>query len=236
MLEWLTPSRAHCPTIGNEGCPRSTISRRRPRFMDQTSPPRNPAPPSTGRSPGAGWQSGRPRSWLSGPDRCRTHRRHPRSGPSSRLESGPGGTSCRAASWATVSSPFTASRATPALNARLCFLLPCAMSFSFQTATAALSLGAELSLIYLSSFLGPPQSEPFMYSCILMGRTQKQRKIEVLVGGRFGYNQVRSGGGGIRPAETTALPSLVDRRTSLPTVLRVPAFSSGATIIVPKKG
>ena len=145
MLEWLTPSRAHCPTIGNEGCPRSTISRRRPRFMDQTSPPRNPAPPSVGRSPGAGWQSGRPRSWLSGPGRCRRRRRRLRSGLSSKLESGPGGTSCRAASWATVSSPFTASRATPALNARLCFLLPCAMSFSFQTATAALTLKEQNS-------------------------------------------------------------------------------------------
>ena len=26
MLERLTPSRTHCPTIGNEGCSRSTIS------------------------------------------------------------------------------------------------------------------------------------------------------------------------------------------------------------------
>ena len=41
--------------------------------------------------------------------------------------------------------------------AGLCFLLPCAMSFSFQTATAALSLGAGLSLSHLSSFLSPPQ-------------------------------------------------------------------------------
>ena len=60
-------------------------------------------------------------------------------------------------SWATVSSPFTASRATLALKAGLFFLLPCAMSFSFQTATAALSLGAGLSLSHLSSFLRPPQ-------------------------------------------------------------------------------
>ena len=43
------------------------------------------------------------------------------------------------------------------MKAGLCFLLPCAMSFSFQTATAALSLGAGLSLSHLSSFQGPPQ-------------------------------------------------------------------------------
>ena len=40
------------------------------------------------------------------------------------------------------------------------------MSFSFQTATAALSLEAGLSLSHLSSFLGPPHTEgrlPFFH-------------------------------------------------------------------------
>ena len=64
----------------------------------------------------------------------------------------------RAASWATVPSPFTASNATLALKAGLCFLRPFNMSHSLQTAAAVFSLGAELSLIYLSSFLGPPQA------------------------------------------------------------------------------
>ena len=59
----------------------------------------------------------------------------------------------------TVSSPFTASRATLALKAGLCFLRPLDISRSFLTATAALSLGAGLSLRYLSRFLGPPQAE-----------------------------------------------------------------------------
>ena len=40
----------------------------------------------------------------------------------------------------------------------LCFLLPCDISHSFPTATAALSLGAGLSLSYLSEFRGPPQT------------------------------------------------------------------------------
>ena len=60
-----------------------------------------------------------------------------------------------AASWATVSSPFTASSATLALKAGLCFLRPWDISRSSLAATAALSLGAGLSLSYLSSFLGP---------------------------------------------------------------------------------
>ena len=68
-----------------------------------------------------------------------------------------GWTSYRAANWATVSWPFTASSATLALNAGLCFLLPFDISHSFPTATAALSLGAGLSLSYLSDFPGPPQ-------------------------------------------------------------------------------
>ena len=38
MLERLTPSRAHCPTIGNEGCSRSTISRRRTGLLGQEIP------------------------------------------------------------------------------------------------------------------------------------------------------------------------------------------------------
>ena len=61
-----------------------------------------------------------------------------------------------AASWATVSSSFTASRATLALNAGLCFLRHLDISHSSLAATAALSLGAGLSLSYLSSFPGPP--------------------------------------------------------------------------------
>ena len=52
----------------------------------------------------------------------------------------------------------TASRATLALNAGLCFLRPLDISHSSLAATAALSLGAGLSLSYLSSSLGPPQT------------------------------------------------------------------------------
>ena len=71
----------------------------------------------------------------------------------------PGWTSYRAASWATVSSPFTASKATLALNDGLCFFLSFDLSHSSFTATAALILGAGLSLSYLSEFPGPPQSQ-----------------------------------------------------------------------------
>ena len=60
-------------------------------------------------------------------------------------------------SWATVSSPFTTSRATLALKAGLCFLRSFDISHSFPTATATLNLGVGLSLSYLSSFPGPPQ-------------------------------------------------------------------------------
>ena len=63
-----------------------------------------------------------------------------------------GWTSYRAASWATVSSPFTASNATLALNDGLCFLRSFDMSHSSFTATAALILGAGLSLSHLSEF------------------------------------------------------------------------------------
>ena len=63
-----------------------------------------------------------------------------------------------AASWATVSSPFTTSSATLALKAGLCFLRPFDISHSFPIATAALSLGAGLSLSYLSDFPGPHHS------------------------------------------------------------------------------
>ena len=48
-------------------------------------------------------------------------------------------------------------RATLALKAGLCFLRSLDISHSFPTATAALSLGAELWLAQLSSFPGPPQ-------------------------------------------------------------------------------
>ena len=48
--------------------------------------------------------------------------------------------------------------ATLALKAQLCFLRPCDISCSFPTATAALSLGAGLSLAYLSEIPGPPQT------------------------------------------------------------------------------
>ena len=65
-----------------------------------------------------------------------------------------------AASWATVPSPFATSRATLVLKVGLCFLRPLDISHSSSTATAALSLGAGLSLSYLSSFLGPPQYTP----------------------------------------------------------------------------
>ena len=47
--------------------------------------------------------------------------------------------------------PLHASIATLALKAALCFLRPFNMSFSFLAAIAVLSLGAELSLSYLSS-------------------------------------------------------------------------------------
>ena len=60
------------------------------------------------------------------------------------------------ACWATVSTPFTASSATLALKAGLCFPRPIDISPSFPTATAALGLGAGLSLSYLSDFPGPP--------------------------------------------------------------------------------
>ena len=72
-------------------------------------------------------------------------------------ESGWGGLGTVPASWATVSSPFTASSATLALNGGLCFLRPWDISHSSLAATAALSLGAGPSLSHLSSFLGPPQ-------------------------------------------------------------------------------
>ena len=55
-----------------------------------------------------------------------------------------------------MSSPFTASSATLALKAGLCFLRPLDISHSFLTATAAFSLGAGLSLSDLSRFPGPP--------------------------------------------------------------------------------
>ena len=50
-----------------------------------------------------------------------------------------------AAGWATVSSPFTGSKATLALKAGLCFLRCFDISHSFLTATAAFSVGAGLS-------------------------------------------------------------------------------------------
>jgi len=65
-----------------------------------------------------------------------------------------GWTSYRAANLAIVSSPFTASNATLALNAAPCFLRPCDTSRS--SFTTDLILGAGLSLSYLSSFPGPP--------------------------------------------------------------------------------
>ena len=54
-----------------------------------------------------------------------------------------------------------------ALKAGLCFLRPCDISCSFPTATAALSLGAGLSLAYLSEIPGPPQVklEPTLVGC-----------------------------------------------------------------------
>ena len=61
------------------------------------------------------------------------------------------------ASWASVSSPFTASSATLALKAGLCFLRCFDISHSFPTTTDAFSLGAGPFLGYLSSFLDPPQ-------------------------------------------------------------------------------
>ena len=54
--------------------------------------------------------------------------------------------------------PFTASRATLALKAGLCFLRPWDISHSSLAASTASSLGAGPSLSHLSSFLGPPQN------------------------------------------------------------------------------
>ena len=146
-------------TIDNFGGYRSTISRRRAGLMDRTSPPRNPAPPLAARSPGTAGRPGRRRSWPSVPDRCRRRRGRPSQEPSSKLESARGWISYLAASWATVSWPFSASRATLALKAGLCFLHSFYISHSFPTATAALSLGAGFSLSYLvcCSCPGPPQ-------------------------------------------------------------------------------
>ena len=45
------------------------------------------------------------------------------------------------------------------MNAGVCFLLSLDISRSSSTAVAALSLGAGFPLSYLSSFLGPPQSQ-----------------------------------------------------------------------------
>ena len=68
-------------------------------------------------------------------------------------------TSYRAASWATVSSPLTASRATLALNVGLCFLRSFDMSpSSSRQQPLSVILGAELSLSHLSEFPGPPQT------------------------------------------------------------------------------
>ena len=52
-----------------------------------------------------------------------------------------------------------AGRATLAWKAGLCFLRPLDISHSSLATTAALSLGAGLSLSYLSSFLGPPRAD-----------------------------------------------------------------------------
>ena len=54
--------------------------------------------------------------------------------------------------------PLTASNATLALDAGLCFLLPLVIFYSFQTAAAVSTLGADVSHIYPFSFLGPPQT------------------------------------------------------------------------------
>ena len=79
------------------------------------------------------------------------------------------------ACWATVSSPFTASRVTLALKAGLCFLRCFDIFRSFLTATAAFSLGAGFSLSDLSSFPGPPHwEEP--------GRPAKGTAIKMLCG------------------------------------------------------
>ena len=64
-----------CSIMWRDGCSRSIISRRRSGLMDRTSPPRNPAPPSAGRSPGTTGRSARRRSWPSVPYRCRRRRR-----------------------------------------------------------------------------------------------------------------------------------------------------------------
>ncbi len=58
----------------------------------------------------------------------------------------------------TKSRTFIASSATLALKAGLCFLRSLDISRSSSTAVAALSLGAEFPLCYLSSFPGPPHS------------------------------------------------------------------------------
>ena len=61
-------------------------------------------------------------------------------------------------SWVTVCSPFSASRATLALNVGLCFLRSFDMSHSSsRQQPLSVILGAELSLNHLSKFPGPPQ-------------------------------------------------------------------------------
>ena len=105
----------------------------------RTSPPTNPTPPSTGRSPDTTGQQGQRRSWPSGPDRCRIRRRQPRSGPSYRLESGPGELPTGPPVGPLSPPSFTASKATLALKARLCLLLIFGLSPLFLTVVTGLS-------------------------------------------------------------------------------------------------
>ena len=75
------------PTRDRCRCRRSTICRRLAGLMDRTSPPRNPAPPSAGRSPGTGGRSSRHLSWPPAPHRCRKSRGRVPQEPSSKPES-----------------------------------------------------------------------------------------------------------------------------------------------------
>ena len=64
------------------------------------------------------------------------------------------------------------------LESRMCFLRPWGISHSSLAATAALSLGAGLSLSYLSRFLGPPHGSYIKYLPIFEGLSKWQDDLK----------------------------------------------------------